>query len=92
MPSADSWKPTRWVREDDLNAFNPSAIVIELTNSPFYKGERFAVRNGSMCLNKKGEWEYEPMPSSRDDAFYDRCRFPSFIDAVIALKKVEAKH
>ena len=28
-------------------------------------------------LNSAGEWEWEPMPSGRDDAFLTRCRFAS---------------
>ena len=35
----------------------------------------WAVVEGGACLNKSGEMEYEPRPSSRDDAFFDRCRF-----------------
>jgi len=27
------------------------------------------------CLNKRGEWEYESIPSSRTEAFFKRCRF-----------------
>lgn len=38
------------------------------------------------CLNRDGDWEYEPVPSSRDDEFYARCRFPSFEDAVAFLR------
>lgn len=34
------------------------------------------------CLNKSGEWEWEPMPSSRDAEFLSRCRFPT-ADAAI---------
>lgn len=37
----------------------------------------WAVRNGPSCLAKDGQWEYEPMPSSRDDAFFERCRYPT---------------
>jgi len=44
-----------------------------------YNGEKdiWAIRNSccSSCLNKKGKWEYEPMPSSRTDNFLKRCRF-----------------
>jgi hypothetical protein len=45
----------------------------------------WAVRNGFGCLNADGEFEYEPMPSSRDDEFLARCRFPSAQDALHAL-------
>lgn len=32
-------------------------------------------------LNKNGDWESEPQPSSRDDAFYDACRFDTYEEA-----------
>ena len=36
----------------------------------------WAVRNSfGDVLNKQGEWEWEPQPSSRDEAFLRRCRF-----------------
>ncbi len=35
----------------------------------------WAVVQGGACLNKEGQWEYEPLPSSRDEAFFDRCRY-----------------
>ena len=42
----------------------------------------FAIRNRwNDCLNKYGHWEYEPLPSSRDDAFMSRCRFNDFTAA-----------
>ncbi|MGY3581914.1 hypothetical protein ACVIGB_000014 [Bradyrhizobium sp. USDA 4341] len=33
------------------------------------------LEDGSFCLNRAGEFEYEPPPSSRDAAFLARCRF-----------------
>ena len=44
----------------------------------------WAVRRHSTCLNKDGEWECEPMPSSRDDDFLERCRFSTPAEAVNA--------
>lgn len=46
--------------------------------------ELWAVRRFGTVLNKSGEWEYEPLPSSRDDAFLDRCRFESGSQAIDA--------
>lgn len=43
------------------------------------------------CLNKAGEWEYEPLPSSRDDAFIARCRFASAADAIGAAIQQDKK-
>ncbi len=36
---------------------------------------RWAVFNGSSCLNTLGEWEYEPMPSSREEEYLERTRY-----------------
>ena len=36
----------------------------------------WAVVDTGQCLNRDGEWEYEPLPSNRDDDFMARCRFP----------------
>jgi len=56
-------------------------IYIERRTLP---GEResWAVKDGNYCLNKDGEWEYEPMPSSRDEGFLKRCRFESAEEAL----------
>ncbi len=39
--------------------------------------ELWAIREKGCCLNKQGEWEIEPIPSSRKSAFYKRCRWES---------------
>lgn len=41
----------------------------------------------SSCLNKLGEWEYQPMPSSRTDDFYKRCRYASVHEAINYYKR-----
>ncbi len=46
--------------------------------------DKWAVRRGGDCLNKAGAWEWEPMPSSRDDEFLAHCRFDSHIEAIAA--------
>jgi hypothetical protein len=48
---------------------------------------KWAVRRHGDCLNKQGEWEYEPMPSSRDDEFLARCRFDSPAEALAVICK-----
>ena len=48
----------------------------------------WACRNRGMVLSKDGEWEYEPMPSSRTEAFLKRCRFKTLKAALKAGKKV----
>ena len=43
--------------------------------------ERWAVRRGSSVLARDNQWEIEPICSGRDDAFLDRCRFPTLAEA-----------
>lgn len=43
---------------------------------------KWAVRYRGVCLNKQGTWEWEPMPSSRDDEFLARCRFDLAQEAI----------
>ena len=80
------WIPTSWRRRADPDTrLRADRITIDLMLSPFYTGERYAVRTDSRgVLNTSGEWEYEPIPSSRDDAFYERCRFKTFAEACAA--------
>lgn len=74
---------TTYQPQKQFTDMNPSVDVkFTRMNSPFYKGEKWSVRNHSLCLNKDSEWEFEPSPSSRDDAFYARCRFDSLAEAI----------
>jgi hypothetical protein len=41
----------------------------------------WAVKWDSYNLTRNGEWEYEPIPSERDEDFYSRCRFDSLDEA-----------
>jgi len=41
----------------------------------------WAVKWSGNNLAKDGTWEYEPLPSSRDDEFYARCRFDTLQEA-----------
>lgn len=48
---------------------------------------KWKVFNGGYCLTKVGEWEWEPMPSSRTDEFIERCRFNSAKEAIDAARR-----
>ena len=79
------WIPIEWAREDEfLSTASPHRVTVAMMVSPFYPGRRYAVRLGGLILARDGRWEWEAMPSDRDDAFYTRCRFLSFKDARIA--------
>ncbi len=79
-------------KDEFEDMYNLSGIKINRMNSPFYDGIKWAVRKLSYCLNKSREWEFEPMPSSRDNEFYKRCRFDTFKEAYeecLKIKEVE---
>lgn len=51
-------------------------------------GFKWAARRCSgYCINRDGELEDEPQPSSRDDTFLERCRFDSAAEAYAAWAK-----
>lgn len=66
-------------------------ITIEATGGLNPDGTRmpvdskWAIRLTGMVLNKKGQWEFEPIPSSRSDAFLKRARFDSADEALMFL-------
>lgn len=47
---------------------------------------KWKVYKEGYCLAKSGDWEYEPMPSSRTDDFIERCRFDSAQEAITAAR------
>ncbi|KWT70794.1 MULTISPECIES: DUF3850 domain-containing protein [unclassified Variovorax] len=51
---------------------------------------KWAVRLNGDCLNRAGEWEWEPMPSGRDDGFLARCRFDTDQEAIDAAARAVA--
>ena len=85
------WMPTRWERRSDWQSLNPDGIRIERCNSPDYSGDRFAVRDGVLCLSIDGVWEVELTPCRRDAAFYHRFRHRSFTAAELAIAAWQSK-
>lgn len=71
----------------DFEHYEVAAVTFDRMRSPFYEGERWAVRRLSSCLSKDGEWEFEPIPSSRDKEFYARFRFNSLEEALAVFDK-----
>mgnify|MGYP001192268883 CR=1 FL=1 len=52
------------------------------------KSEKWVITRHGSVLAKDCEWEFEPSPSSRDDAFIERTRFNTFDEAVQFLSKL----
>lgn len=56
-----------------------------------YRGDGlWAVLNGGYCLGAGGDWDYEPSPSSRDEAWLETHRFDE--STAISLAEREAPH
>ena len=81
--------PTEYGIRSEFERMDSFQVRFCRMNSPFYKGERWTVRRQGSVLNKSGRWEFEPLPSSRDDAFYKRCRFNTLEQAESAFRKVK---
>lgn len=54
--------------------------------------DRWAVRDGGVCITREIESEYEPLPSSRTDEFLARCRFDTFEEALAIAHAWIRKH
>src|SRR5208282_4865559 len=51
----------------------------------------YAVRQSGACMNADGEWDLEPIPSSRTDEWLNRFRFNTFLEAAHAVRR-HVKH
>lgn len=69
------------MNEEDIRKLGLYATSYSRFDGAPYKTEHrggpiWAIVDGlGYCLNKAGDWEIEPRPSERDQAFLDRCRF-----------------
>ena len=80
------WVATKWRRRRIDGDLSDDNVSIHLEPCCDVRGGRFVVRDGfGNCLNTAGQWEYEPSNSNRDSAFFERCRFPNFFNAALAL-------
>jgi hypothetical protein len=74
------WVPTRWRIKNDTTG---RSVEIQERLSAKIPESRYVVFSGGEVLNSDGEWEWEPMPSSRTEEFIGRTRCPSFEAAAI---------
>lgn len=75
------WEPISYARPG-----RPSAQRLVTIDKTYQRDGTFKwkVSRGRSCFNKQGEWEYEPLPSHRDDAFLQRCRYDTLSEAMVA--------
>lgn len=69
---------------DDTPDHTAWSIVVEASGHG-----KWAVRNIGRCLNKKGQWEHEPLPSNRTDKWLKTVRWDNPEDAIAAAVAAE---
>lgn len=58
-------------------------VYVKNMGNPNNGADKWAILDdGNFCLNKNGEWQYQSLPSNRDDDFYALCRYDSVYDAI----------
>jgi hypothetical protein len=82
-----------WVSAYTINATPPGADQynylweIKVEHAGQMDGStKWAVRWQGRCLSRRGEWEYEPIPSSRSDGWLARHRFDHLESALRAAR------
>lgn len=78
------------VSEYILDEWN-DLIDVHLERRMGFHGEKWAIIEKGACLSKDGVWEFEPIPSSRDDEFLLRCRFDTAEQALLFWNTSRAK-
>mgnify|MGYP001559667595 CR=1 FL=1 len=86
-PARCEWIPTEWAIAPLHLRPRPDVTIHRL--GQMSGPDLYAVRQGNYCLSRKGGWEFEPQPSSRDRAFFRHCRFSSFEEARTAAEATE---
>lgn len=71
--------------EDDDDIKSHYRVFISLRDNTDGKKKWAIHEGGSFVLSKRGDWVYEPMPSSRTKSFLKRTRFDSIEEAFAAL-------
>lgn len=62
-----------------------NAYVIRCEGHRLPKSPMWKVERRGFVLAKDGMWECEPLPSSRESEFYQRCRYDTYEDAAAAI-------
>lgn len=66
----------------------PVVADVILRRMPQREGsDKWAIFDRGACLDKDGDWVFQPLPSSRDDEFMRSCRFDSAEEALAFWKE-----
>lgn len=71
------WIPCKWRIAGGDRRNEVAIVAVAGANRP----DRYVIRRGDEVMSRKGEWEHEPSPSSREADFLSRTRFASVCEA-----------
>lgn len=80
-----TWTPTEWTMSPEPPDNIPPVTICRVRGRT---GVRYAIRQAGACMDANGEWEIEPIPSSRTDEWLDRFRY----DTLEAAKAAAETH
>lgn len=63
------------------NIYEQEIVIVERKGRDVTRWSISRSMGQDCCLNRDGQWEIEPIPSSRHEEFYRRCRFDNHIQA-----------
>lgn len=76
-----------WSRFENGHSWLRAEVVATKFKEDGLTPEAWAVREMGAVLTRRGQWVYEPSPSSRSDAFIKRTRFATAQEAAEAAEK-----
>ena len=75
-----TFEPIAWIFNPPHGSPEFPPITIQMVTAQD-GGQTYQICQGHYVLVKLGEWEFNPNPGNRDDAFRARCRFNTFDEA-----------
>jgi hypothetical protein len=76
---------SQWIWRADEVPGDVTPITIDRVCG--FHGVKYAIRQAGACMDANGEWEFEPMPSSRSDEWLKRFRFKEWKAAADAITR-----
>lgn len=70
-----------WIEPSKASDFGTTAVSLDACPQ-IDDSILWAVRLRGYVMNRRGEFEYEPIPSDRNEAFTKRCRFETMDEAI----------
>jgi hypothetical protein len=78
-----------WELQPETSACAGDEVILARRDG--FNGRRWAIKQRGYVLNKSGEWEWEPQPSSRTEEWLKTVRWNTIEEAQVAWTAAKAK-